>query len=157
MSFCSCAQPCLTLCNPVDSSPPESSVHWISRARILEWVASSFSWGIFPTQGLNPGLPHSRQTLPSEPPGKLEKMLDTFLIPLAARTQAWDLALSSGTCREICWGLLRILPLRREHHVMKKPHMPSALNWSCEDVKDLQESRRDRKVCRVPEKLTPEP
>ena len=41
---CSVAQLCLTLCNPLDCSPPGSSVHGISQARILEWVAiSSFS------------------------------------------------------------------------------------------------------------------
>ena len=34
---------CLTLCDPVDSSLPGSSVHGISQARILEWVAVSFS------------------------------------------------------------------------------------------------------------------
>ena len=34
----------------------------ILQARILEWVAL-FSPGIFPTQGLNPGLPHCRQIL----------------------------------------------------------------------------------------------
>ena len=32
-------QPCLTLCNPMDCSPPGSSVHGILQARILEWVA----------------------------------------------------------------------------------------------------------------------
>ena len=36
-------QSCLTLCNPVDCSPPGSSVHGISLARILEWIAISFS------------------------------------------------------------------------------------------------------------------
>ena len=36
-------QSCLTLCDPVDSSPPGSSVHGILQARILEWVAISFS------------------------------------------------------------------------------------------------------------------
>ena len=36
-------QSCLTLCNPIDSSPPGSSVHRILQARILEWVAISFS------------------------------------------------------------------------------------------------------------------
>ena len=30
---------CLTLCNPVDHSPPGSSVHGILQGRILEWVA----------------------------------------------------------------------------------------------------------------------
>ena len=32
-------QSCLTLCHPMDSSPPGSSVHGILQARILEWVA----------------------------------------------------------------------------------------------------------------------
>ena len=36
---------CLTLCDPVDCSPPGSSVHRILQARILEWVAIPFSRG----------------------------------------------------------------------------------------------------------------
>ena len=36
------AQSCPTLCDPMDS-PPSSSVHGISQARVLEWVAISFS------------------------------------------------------------------------------------------------------------------
>ena len=36
-------QSCLTLCDPIDSSPPGSSVHRILQARILDWVAISFS------------------------------------------------------------------------------------------------------------------
>ena len=38
-------QLCLTLCNLMDSSLPGSSVHEILQARILEWVAVSFSKG----------------------------------------------------------------------------------------------------------------
>ena len=38
-------QSCPTLCNPVDCSPPGSSVPGILQARILEWVAISFSRG----------------------------------------------------------------------------------------------------------------
>ena len=34
---------CLTLCNPMDCSPLDSSVHGILQARILEWVAMPFS------------------------------------------------------------------------------------------------------------------
>ena len=41
-------QLCLILCNPVDSSPPCSSVHGICQARILEWVAILFSRGSSP-------------------------------------------------------------------------------------------------------------
>ena len=36
-------QSCLTLCDPIDGSPPGPSVHGILQARILEWVAISFS------------------------------------------------------------------------------------------------------------------
>ena len=36
-------QSCPTLCDPIDGSPPGSSVPGILQARILEWVAISFS------------------------------------------------------------------------------------------------------------------
>ena len=38
-------QLCRTLCDPTDCSPPGSSVHGILQARILEWIAISFSRG----------------------------------------------------------------------------------------------------------------
>ena len=43
--FSSVAQSCLTLCNPMDSSPSGSSVHGIFQVKILELVAISFSRG----------------------------------------------------------------------------------------------------------------
>ena len=36
-------QSCLTLCNPIDGSPPGSPIPGILQVRILEWVAISFS------------------------------------------------------------------------------------------------------------------
>ena len=36
-------QSCLTLCDPIDGSPPGSSVPGILQARILEWASISFS------------------------------------------------------------------------------------------------------------------
>ena len=36
-------QSCQTLCDPIDGSPPGSPIPGILQARILEWVASSFS------------------------------------------------------------------------------------------------------------------
>ena len=45
---CECAkslQPCLTLCNPMDCSPPGSSVHRILQTRILEYTAMPSSRG----------------------------------------------------------------------------------------------------------------
>ena len=43
MKWSEVTQSSLTLCDPVDCSPPGSSVHGIFQARILEWVAISFS------------------------------------------------------------------------------------------------------------------
>ena len=44
-SCCAHAQSCLTLCDPLDWSPPGSSVHGIFEARILEWASISYSRG----------------------------------------------------------------------------------------------------------------
>ena len=49
--MCAVAQYYLTLCDPMDCSPPGSSVHEIAQARILEWVAIPFSRGVFLSQG----------------------------------------------------------------------------------------------------------
>ena len=56
-------QSCPTLCDPMDCSPPGSSIHGIFQARVLEWAAISFSRDPFPTQGSNTGPLHCRQML----------------------------------------------------------------------------------------------
>ena len=43
--MCSVTQSCLTLCDSMDCSLPDSSVHGISQARILEWDPISYSRG----------------------------------------------------------------------------------------------------------------
>ena len=60
LGFCVCvcvcvrvAQSCLTLCNPMDCSPPCSCVHGILQARILKWVAISLSRGSSQPRGQN--------------------------------------------------------------------------------------------------------
>ena len=66
----SVAKLCLTLCDPMDCSLPGSSVHGILQARILEWVAMSFSRDLS-DPGIKPRS-HALQadSLLSEPPGK---------------------------------------------------------------------------------------
>ena len=46
LTVCSVAKSCPALCDPMDCSPPGSSVHGIFQARTLEWVAISFSRGL---------------------------------------------------------------------------------------------------------------
>ena len=56
MCMCSVAQWCPTLCDPMDCSPPGSSVHGVFLARIFEWVAISFS-GDLSDPGIKPTSP----------------------------------------------------------------------------------------------------
>ena len=48
-------QSCLTLCDPMDCSTPGTSVHGILQARILEWVAISFSRSSIQSANTRPG------------------------------------------------------------------------------------------------------
>ena len=87
------AQSCPTLSNPMDCSPPGSSVHGTLQARVLEWGAIAFSnqaplsmgfsrqgyWnglpfpfpGDLPDPGIKPGSPALQaDSLPTELPGK---------------------------------------------------------------------------------------
>ena len=75
LSVCVCAcvhaqlLSCIQLCDPMDCSPPGSSVPGISQARKLEWVAIP-SPGDLPGPGIEPGSPALQaDSLPSEPPG----------------------------------------------------------------------------------------
>ena len=57
------AQLCPTLCNPMDCSPPGSSVPGDSPGKNTGVGCHALLQGIFPTQGSNPGLPHRRRIL----------------------------------------------------------------------------------------------
>ena len=72
----------LTLCNPVDCSPPGSSVHGVSQARKLEWVAISSSRGSSrPRDGTQVSRIAGR-LFTTEPPGKpvmrIQELLGIF-------------------------------------------------------------------------------
>ena len=70
------AQSCPALCNPMDCSPPGSSVHGIFQVRILEWVVIPFSRDLS-KPGIEPGsLTSQADSLPSEPPGKAMSKLN---------------------------------------------------------------------------------
>ena len=67
-------QLCLTLCSPLDYSPPGSSVHGILQARMLEWVAMPFSRGSSQPRDWTGvsyiNLHWQVRSLPLAPPGK---------------------------------------------------------------------------------------
>ena len=72
LSKCCClvAKSCLTLCNPMDCSPPGSSVHGISQVRILEWVAISFCEGSSRPRDPTRVCCIAGGSFTAEPPGK---------------------------------------------------------------------------------------
>ena len=61
--LCLVAQPCLTLCDPMDCSLPGSSVHGDSPGKNTGVDCHAVLQEIFSNQGSNPGLPHCRQIL----------------------------------------------------------------------------------------------
>ena len=113
------AQSCPTLCNHMDCSLPGSSIYGIFQARILEWIAISFSRG---SSQPRDRTPYCRQTdalpseLPGKPPGRSWESGRGMGIkrPLqrAQRSQrlvCWGLAQSTGA-----WRLAGHLPLCQE-------------------------------------------
>ena len=99
------AQSCPTLCDPTDYT-----VHGILQPRILECVAFPFSRGIFPTQGLKPSLPRSRQILyqlsQQGSPRILERVVYPFSIGSShPRNQTRVSWIAGGSLFSYCWVL----------------------------------------------------
>ena len=59
-----------TLCDPMDYSPPGSSVRGIPQANILDWVAIPFTRGSSRPRDQTGSPALQADSLPSEPPGK---------------------------------------------------------------------------------------
>ena len=73
--MCLVAQSCLTLCNPMDCSPPGSSVRGILHARILGWVANPLSRRSSQPKDQTPLSHLTGRLLPSElPPTSAQKL-----------------------------------------------------------------------------------
>ena len=95
------AQSCRTLCNPMDYT-----VHGFFQARILEWVAFSFSRGIFPIQGLNSGLPHCRLILYQLSHKGSPRILEWVAYPFSSRfSRPRNQTRSVLHCRQILYQL----------------------------------------------------
>ena len=99
----SVTQSCLTLCDPMECSPPGFSVHVILQAGILEWVAmfsfrGSFQPRDWPASPVSSALASGFLTieLPGKPKNDLPKSLLSTAIP---RAWCWSL------CRLLSWTL----------------------------------------------------
>ena len=61
---------CVSLCDPMDCTPPDSSVPGVSHARIVEWVAISYSRGSSQARDWNHISCVAGRFFTTEPPGK---------------------------------------------------------------------------------------
>ena len=93
--LCLVAQSCLTLCNPMDCSPPGSSVHGDSPGKNTRVGCHALLQGIFPTQGLNPGLTHCRQILHHLSHQRSPRILEWVAYPFSRVLPNWGIKLGS--------------------------------------------------------------
>ena len=92
--LCLVAQSCPTLCNPMDCSPPGSSVYGDSPGKNTEVCCYALLQVIFPTQGSNPGLLHCRaDSLLTEPLGN-PRILEWIAYPFCM-VSSWSIELGS--------------------------------------------------------------
>ena len=144
--FCVCVcvlvtQSCLTLCDPVDCSPPSSSVHGTLQTIILEGVACPPPAHL-PDPGIKPGSPALQaDSFPSEPPGKPSLNVlacKTPLLPYGTPSQSCGFLLQTltgwgprNTGREACPGHAPWSPRPRPLGLLTPPPAPDQLlGWA---------------------------
>ena len=82
-------QLCLTLCDPIDSSAPVSPVPGILQARILEWVAISFSNPCMHAKSLQSCLTLYNHMDSSPPGSSVHRILQARVLEWVAINSAW--------------------------------------------------------------------
>ena len=139
------AQSCPTLCDPMDCSLPDSSVHGILQVRILEWVAMT-SPGDLPDPGINPRSPALQEdSLPSEPSEKPKNTGMSSLSLLQGNFPTQELNRGLLHCRWILyqlsylgsptikthsfWGKKQIKSNKEEPFGEKKKEEEPFVNW----------------------------
>ena len=82
-------------CDPMDCSPPGSSVHGISQSTILEWVTISSRGSSWPRDWTHVSCT-DRGILYHQPPGKPTRE--------AKPTKIWVLRIPLGSTQSLCWS-----------------------------------------------------
>ena len=131
--MCLCVHFCLTLCDPIFCSLPDSSVHGIFQARRLGWAALPLLQGIFPIQGSNLHLPcllHCRvDSLPLSHRGSPM---------LWAKCCTWILSVDLGLSKFSQWMEFLFFDLFKSSNIgffyVSHPHMQS---FQCVDAQSL--------------------
>ena len=138
------------LCNPMDCSPPGSSVHGILQARILEWVAVPSSRGSSPPRDRPPVFCVAGGFFITEPPGKpriitYQFQFRTTALSLLLENSCWYI--SCSTPRKQKWGNFR-LKTEPDHlntiiHSSKKSSLKKRKTRKQKEKKRKIEGRRE--------------
>ena len=96
-NLCLVAQLCPILWDPMDRSPPCSSVHGNSPGQNTGVGCHALLQGIFPTQGSSTGLPHCRQSLYCLSHQESPRILEWVAYPLS-RGSSWPRNLTGFSC-----------------------------------------------------------
>ena len=110
-------QSCLTLCDPIDGSPPGSPVPGILQARTMEWVAISFCAHlppVFPKQALTP----TPETLPGRITWAVSSVQSLSRVQLFATP--WTVARQASLSIANSWSLLKLMSIES---VMPSSHL----------------------------------
>ena len=99
--ICLDLQSCLTLWDPMDCNPPGFSVHGNCSGKNTVVGCHALLQGIFPIQGLNPGLPHYKQILYHLSHQGSPRILEWVAYPFS-RGPSWPIV--AGRVFLILWG-----------------------------------------------------
>ena len=136
---CLLFQSCLTLCNPMDCSPPDSSVHGDSPGKNTGVGFHVLLQGIFPTQGSNPGLPHCRRILYCLSHQGSPRILEWAAYPFFRET-SWP----RNQTRVSCWAT------REAHKYIWASQLVLVVKNLLIDAGDIRDTGSDLKETRVP-------
>ena len=111
-------QTCLTLCDPVDCSPPGSSLHGFLQARILAWLAMPASRGSSRPRNQTCSSCIADRFFPAEPPQKTQRYL------------YWDLVGRPQGCCKTSYNAMKPPPTLRQTSPASKVQR-AKVEWPC--------------------------
>ena len=136
-------------CDPVDCSPPGSSVRGSLQTRTLEWVAIPFIQGILPTQGLNPRL--LQWQVDSLPLSHREVLLSPFFKSLLCAR------ISLGWIKQKTFLRFRPKPMRCKDRELKTCRARLKTPSPARDQEDIDSRARQPHVSCPAQGLEPRP
>ena len=114
-----------SVCKPMDCSPPGSSVHGISQARMLEWVVISFSRGSSHLRDWIHISCISRLILYL---GTTREAMPFFTVVISCKTDIFGV--SSPSCFP-AWEMWKLTKFIAPKLLFQVPHTPWSAPWSC--------------------------